>query len=147
MDGDNTANATLDARGPAIAPNNASPGLIHSVETLWADLRGVAYDHLLLATLEVQRAGESFAAIMVYGFVISALLISAWLGTACALVLWLIDNGFTASVALLLVALFNLLGAIAFAMAIRRKSHFLRFPATVRSLTRTGKTATAVDDS
>lgn len=130
----------MDTRSPS--PDDAAqdgtpapaPGLISSVEALWDDLRGIAHDHLRLATLEARRAVQSLFSIAVYGIVIGMLMAAAWLAAAGAMVLWLIDGGFGASAALLLGAALNLLGAVGFTLLVRRKSLLLRFPATVRRL-------------
>jgi len=62
------------------------------------------------------------------------LCVSAWLGIVAALVLWLVDRGVPASAAVMGAVVLNLLGAFGFVLAIKRTSHALRFPATVRAL-------------
>lgn len=108
------------------------PGLIDNLGALWAELRGRAHDHLQLAALEAQRAVLSLVWIAIYGTVIGMLVAATWLVVAGALVLWLIDYGLGASTALLLGAALNLLGALGFALLMRRKSQVLLFPATLR---------------
>ncbi|MGL1833641.1 hypothetical protein ACKVEX_08545 [Rhodocyclaceae bacterium SMB388] len=117
-----------DAGAPAPVP-----GLIENLGALWAELRGSAHDHLQLAALEAQRAVLSLVWIAIYGTVIGMLVAATWLVVAGALVLWLIDYGLGASTALLLGAAINLLGALGFALLMRRKSHVLLFPATLRA--------------
>jgi uncharacterized membrane protein YqjE len=107
--------------------------LIESLGALWADLRVSAHDQLQLAALEAQRAVLSLVWMAVYGTVVGMLVAAAWLVVAGAVVLWLIDIGLGTSTALLLGAALNLLGAIAFALLMRRKSEVLLFPATLRS--------------
>ncbi|MEO8135960.1 MAG: phage holin family protein [Betaproteobacteria bacterium] len=119
---------------PAAPPPPTAPGLMESVEALWHDLLGLGGDYLRLAALETQRAGESLVAIVVFGIVVGVLVVSAWLGLAGALVLWLMENGVNGSLAMLAAVLFNLAGAFGFVLAIRAKSYNLRFPATVKSL-------------
>lgn len=136
------ANASVDeVPSPGVPANE--PGLIDALHALWNDLRGLAHDHLELAALETQRAGQSLASIVVYGIVAGVLGVSAWIGLASAVVLWLTDRGMTASTALLLAALLNLAGALGFAIAIRIKSRYLRFPATLRSLSLRRESAAA----
>ena len=133
MDQARAANPPPGAEPPVSAPG-AELGLIATAEALWADLRGMLHDRLQLAALETQRAAESLVAILAYGIVVGVLAAGAWLSLAGAMVLWLIDQGMPASAALLLAALHNLIGVFGFALAIRRKSRHLRFPATLRSL-------------
>jgi len=133
------------ARDDARAAHDA--GLIDNGRALWNDLRGLAHDQLRLAALEAQRAGESLVAIVAYGIVVGVLLAGAWLGAAIAFVLWLVGLGVGASAALLVAVLINLAGAVAFAVAIRRRSRYLRFPATVRSLAPVDEAAAAAERS
>ena len=138
MDAANAADSgperpSVAADGAASA-ESVSAGLIDNASALWVDLKGLAHDHLELAALETRRAGESLVSIVAYGVVVGVLGVSAWLGLAAALVLWLIDRGVPASGALILAVLVNLAGAFGFVLAIRRTSQALRFPATVRAL-------------
>ncbi len=119
---------------PSSSAPAVDPGLLASAEALWHDLSGLAHDYLRLAALEAQRAGESLVSIIVFGIVTGLLVVSAWLGLAGALVLWLIGIGWHASLAMLLAVVINLAGAAGFVFAIRAKSHNLRFPAIVNSL-------------
>jgi uncharacterized membrane protein YqjE len=105
-----------------------------TADALWGDLRGIVQDHLQLLALEAQRAGESLAHILAYSLVIGVLLLSTWLALSGALVFWLVEYGLAPSAALLLFALFNVMGMASLAFAIRRRSRLLRFPATQRSL-------------
>lgn len=140
MDSASMACPPRDDASPADAPAGA-PGLSESALALWDDLRGLAHEQLQLAALEARRAGESLVSMVAFAIVAGVLAASAWVGTTGALVLWLIESGVAASAALLLAAVLNVLGAFGFAVAIRRKSHYLRFPATVRSLGRDGEAA------
>jgi uncharacterized membrane protein YGL010W len=62
------------------------------------------------------------------------LLIDAWLGLMAAAVLGLVESGMVASNAILLAVAFNLLFTLLLFGVIRRKSYFLPFPGTLRSL-------------
>ena len=55
-------------------------GLPKEAELLWCELRGLAHDHLQLAALETQRAGESLVTMIAVGMIVAGLLLSAWLG-------------------------------------------------------------------
>jgi len=68
------------------------------------------------------------------GVMVAFLLSSAWLGLMAAAVLGLIDKGVVASSAILLAVVFNLLLALILCRVMRRKSRYLQFPATLRSL-------------
>lgn len=110
-------------------------GLPKEVELLWCELRGLAHDHLQLAALETQRAGESLVTMIAAGMIVAGLLLSAWLGLMGAAVLALTSRGVMGSgSALLLAVAVNLLVALALGGVIRRRSHHLRFPANTRSL-------------
>ena len=109
-------------------------GLMDTADALWGDLRGIVQDHVQLLALEAQRAGESLAHILAYSLVIGVLLLSTWLALSGALVFWLIGYGLAPGAALLLFALFNVVGMASLVVAIRRRSRLLRFPATQRSL-------------
>jgi uncharacterized membrane protein YqjE len=108
--------------------------LLEDVQSLWHDLLGLTHDHLLLAALETRHAGESLVSMMLAGIMVAFLLSSAWMGVMVAVVLGLIENGITASDAIMLAVALNLLLALTLIFVIRRKSRSLQFPATLRSL-------------
>jgi len=123
---------------PPIQPP-CDDGLLNGVQAVWEDWRGIAHAHMHLLGLEAQRAGESLSAILKYGLLIGMLLFGAWLALAVALVWWLTDFGCAPPLALLLVALLNSMGVIRYSAALRRRSQYLRFPATMRSLQKNGQ--------
>lgn len=105
------------------------------VALIWGELRGLAHDHLQLAALETQRAGESLVTMMTAGMMVAGLLLSGWLGLMAAAVLMLTSRDIIAiDNALLLAVAGNLLVALMFCGVIRRRSHHLRFPANTCSL-------------
>jgi uncharacterized membrane protein YqjE len=114
-------------------PMNSS-GVLEDAQSLWYELRGLTHDRFRLAALETRRAGESLVSMIMLGVMIAILLSCAWMGLMAAAVLWLIDNGVVASRAILLAAAFNLLFGLILFGVIRRKSRYLQFPATSRSL-------------
>lgn len=136
---DPTRPSPHEAGAPDSAPG---AGLGASFTALWTDLSGSAHDHLQIIALEGQRAALSLVWIAVYATVVGMLVAATWLAAAGALVLWLIDSGLGASAALLLGAAINLLGVFGFLFLIRKKSHALAFPATLRSLERDATTST-----
>jgi len=109
-------------------------GVLEDAQLLWHELRGLGVDRIRLAALETQRAGDSLVSMVISGVMIAVLLISAWLGLLAAAVLVLIENGFAASSVILLAVAANLLLTLILFGAIRRKSRFLQFPSTLRSL-------------
>jgi len=108
--------------------------VLEDAQSLWHELRELSQDRFRLAALETQRAGKSLVAMIVAGVMVAVLLSGAWLGLMAAAVLGLIANGVVASSAILLAVAFNLLLALILCGAIRRKSRYLQFPATIRSL-------------
>lgn len=109
-------------------------GLLDESLALWFELRGLSHDRLWLAALETQRAGMSLVIMIVAGAMVAVLLNGAWLGLLAAAVQWLVENGIMMSSAILLAVAFNLLLVLVLCGVIRRKSRYLRFPATLRSL-------------
>ncbi len=108
--------------------------LLDDAQALWFELRGLSHDRLRLAALETQRAGMSLVIMIVAGLMVAVLLNGAWLGLVAAAVQWSIENGIMASSAIMLAAAFNLLFALILCGVIRRKSRYLGFPASLRSL-------------
>jgi len=109
-------------------------GVLEDARSLWHELRGLTHDHFRLAALETQRAGQSLVAMIMAGVMVAILLSGAWLGLVAAAVLWLVENGVAASSAILLAVAVNVLVALILYGVIRRKSRYLQFPATLRSL-------------
>jgi len=109
-------------------------GVLEDAQLLWDELRGLSVDRIRLAALETQRAGDSLVSMIISGVMIAILLMSAWLGLLAAAVLVLIENGVAASSVILLAVVANLLLTLILFAAIRRKSRFLQFPSTLRSL-------------
>ena len=67
--------------------------------------------------------------------VISALLLGfAWLGLCGVLVLWLVEQNLSPSLALLAAVLLNLAGVLGFVLAARRKQRLLSVPGTHKGI-------------
>jgi len=109
-------------------------GALEDARSLWQELRELSHDRFRLAALETQRAGYSLVSMLMAGVMIAVLLIGAWLGLLAAAVLRLVEHGVAASSAILLAVVFNLILSLLLFAVIRRKSRYLRFPATLRSL-------------
>lgn len=112
----------------------APPGVMASIETLWGEVRAIAYDQLQLVALEARRAALGLVTMVVEGIVVGMLVAAGWIATVAAFSLWLIEQGLETSAALLVAALLNLAGALGFALAIRRKSRLLSLPARAARL-------------
>ena len=109
-------------------------GVLEDAQSLWHELHELIHDRIRLAGLETQRAGKSLVDMIVAGIMVAVLLISAWLGLLTAAVLRLVAHGMVASSAIPLAVAFNLLLTLILFGVIRRKSRYLQFPATLRSL-------------
>lgn len=109
-------------------------GLAQEVWLLWRALSRLAHDHFRLVTLETQRAGASLVTMIAAGVMVAVLLNGAWLGLLAAIVLELINQGISVSSAILLAVAFNVLAALLGCGVIRRKSRYLLYPATRRTL-------------
>jgi len=134
MDPTTAGEQTAGSRATSSDPGHRA-GLSKEAELLWCELRGLAHDHLQLAALETQRAGESLVTMITAGMIVAGLLLSAWLGLMGVAVLELTGSGVMANdSALLLAVAVNLLVALILCGVIRRRSHHLRFPANTRSL-------------
>ncbi len=109
-------------------------GVLEDARSLWHELLGLSHDRFRLAALETQRAGESLVAMIMTGVIVAILLSGAWLGLMAAVVAALVEHGVDVSSAILLAVAANLLLALILCVVIRRKSRYLQFPATLRSL-------------
>ncbi|HRQ66042.1 MAG TPA: phage holin family protein [Xanthomonadaceae bacterium] len=102
---------------------------------LGRDLHSVAHAQLRLAALETRHAGESLVGIVVLGLVAAVLYFSAWLALIAAGLMTLVELGvLTASVALLLGAVINVVLALLLMVLVRQRSRAFLFSATVDSL-------------
>lgn len=118
---------------PVSPPVSNNLRWLNQLPAWWREWCEFAYDRARLAALETQRVGESLVAILIYGIVIGVLVVSAWLGAAGLLAHWLIQHGLGINTALLTIVVLNGTGAYGFALAIRRKSRLLCYPATIAS--------------
>ena len=134
MEPTNALDGKGDPAATGIAPPPGDAGLLDEAKSLWQELRGLAHDQLTLAALETKLAGKSLVTMLAAGLMVAVLLVSAWLGLVGAVVLWLISSGVVASIAMLLAVAANLVFAWLLYQVIRRQSHHLQFPATLRSL-------------
>ncbi len=135
MDPTRSAEQNVGSKAWSTDPSHRSTALPKEVRLLWLELRGLAHDHLELAALETQRAGESLVAMVVAGMLVAGLLLSAWLGLMGAAILALTSRAvMSTGSALVLTAAVNLLAALILWNLIRRLGRRLRFPANARRL-------------
>ncbi|MDO9214164.1 MAG: phage holin family protein [Methylococcales bacterium] len=129
-------NAANDATIEQTATHNDPIGsnVLDDIQLLWYELQGLIYEYLQLAVLEARRAGESLVTMIIAGVMVAVLMIGAWLGLMVAAVLMMIEQGMVASTAILLAVIVNLLIALLLCGVIRRKSHYLQFPALLGSV-------------
>jgi hypothetical protein len=113
------------------------PSLVTRAGMLVRDVRDLACDHLELAALEAQRAGQGLAKILGAAVVISILVVSAWLALASGGIVWATANGVSWPVALVIAAVLNIALAGALAYWIKGQAGDLMFSATLRQLRRT----------
>ena len=116
------------------APQPRAPDVLQSAEALWADMRGIAFDHVQLVALEIRSAGESAVMLLALAVLGGALMAGAGMGLAAALVLALMNVGIDAVAALLIAVALTLVGVLLVVLVIRRQTVRLGFPATMRSL-------------
>ena len=109
-------------------------GVLKDIQSLWHELRELSHDHFRLAGLETQRAGVSLVSMIVSGIMLAFLLNAVWFGLMTAMVFSLIENGLETSSAILLAVAFSLLLMLILIGVIRRRSHYLQYPAILGSL-------------
>jgi hypothetical protein len=113
---------------------STSSELAQGVIGLSHELRDLAHDQLELATLETRLTVSSVMTMAVLAVAMAVLVVSAWLALAGAALFGLINLGLAPWVAMLLLVVANLLLTFLCWSMIRRKSHKLGWPATLRSL-------------
>jgi hypothetical protein len=101
---------------------------------LLAGLREAAREQLRQLDLEAQRASQALALMLAYGVLAGLLLGFAWLGLCGVLVLWLVEQSLSPSLALLVAVLLNLAGVLALVLAARAKQRQLSVPGTHKGL-------------
>jgi len=127
------SNTVDNVTPPPIVATGSNVGVLEDAQALWHELLGLSHDRLHLAGLETRRAGLSLVNMVMVGVLAAGLLCSAWMGLLVAAVLGLIENGFMVSSAILFAVALNLMLALFFCRVIHHKSHWLQFPATLRS--------------
>jgi len=120
---------------PVMASDTASPSpelLDNDMRNVARELRGLAHDHIELATLETRLAVRTALGMTMLAVVTAIVLVSAWLALVGAAVLGLIGMGLAPAFAMLLLGAANLLLALFGWLRIRQKLRSLGWPATQR---------------
>ncbi|HEY4373682.1 MAG TPA: phage holin family protein [Burkholderiales bacterium] len=122
------------------AADPLDPTLAGSMRAWWANMRGLGRDYLLLAVLEMQRAGIGLAMMLAACVVIAVLVVTAWMALVAGLVVWAVNAG-TASwpVALCIAAAVNVILAVVMAMQLRSQLTQIFLGATLRQLRGEGR--------
>lgn len=127
-------NDATEARAPAMPPES-SAGVMGEARLLLAEFRGLAHDHLQLATLEARQAAVSLVKMAGLGLLAAVFLLSAWLSLMGAATWYAVEQELlSGSLALALAAGLNLALALLLGFRIYRQSAHLKFAATARSL-------------
>jgi len=127
-------------RGSEPAGASAPPGplldtLFDTLQAVWSDLPGLVSDRVQLLELELRRAGQALARIVML-IVASAILgVTAWVALWGSVVGALAALGLHWAVALGAVFLVNLAGAVLVVARMRALATWLQLPATLRHLT------------
>jgi uncharacterized membrane protein YqjE len=139
----------LRAAGATRAPADAAAGAVameaaaaSDEASVFAALRGLVgdawalvHDHLLLATLEAQRAVKSLTRMLIAGIFAAVLLVTSWLALIGAAMFWWVgSSGASWAQAFLTMAVVNVAVGIAAMLWIRRLAADLLFSATLRTL-------------
>lgn len=121
----------------AMLNDTASPsrGELHEDMTrLIGEFRGLAHDHLELATLELRLSVNTLIRMAIISIFTALVLVSAWLALVGAGALGLVSVGVAPVLAVLLLAAANLLLGLVGWLWIRRLSHWLGWAATQRAI-------------
>ena len=135
MDSRTTKNETVEQTATSNRSENDSR-IVDDIQSLWHELRELNHAHFRLAALEAQQAGNSLLVMLIAGILIAILLSVTWAGILTATVMALSRHEIlTDNILLILLAVaLNLLLVLILWGVIRNKGHYLRFPATLRSL-------------
>lgn len=122
---------------PEMASNTVSSSperLGEEVIHLTHELRGMLGDHLELAILETRLTVSTVLRMVIIAIVAAVVLVSAWLALIGSAVLALISLGLAPAIAMLLLVVANLFLGFLCWLGLRRKSHSIGWPATLRVL-------------
>lgn len=120
--------------------NSPDPGLGGAFRAWWANVHGLGRDYVLLAVLEMQRAGIGLAMIVAASVVSAVLVVTAWTAVVASLVVWAVNSGTSSwPAALGIAAGVNIALAVVIMMQLRRQMTHLFLGATLRQLRGEGR--------
>jgi uncharacterized membrane protein YqjE len=123
--------------GPPVATRDASappPDLGEHAASFANELRGLVHDHLELVTLETRLCIHNLLRMTVVAVLSGLVLAGAWFALSGAAVLVLINVGVAPAMAMVLLAVANVLLALGGWLLIRHTSARLGWPAIQRTL-------------
>jgi len=112
----------------------AAKGVFGKFTGVFTSARQMLGDFVELVAFEARRAGLSLVWMIMLGVVAAMLLVTTWLALMTALAFWLVSLGVTLAGAIAIVAVTNLLMAVAIGFVCFLLSRNLLFPATRRQL-------------
>ncbi len=105
-----------------------------NVNAILSSVRQTVADFFELVSLELQRAGVTLMWMVAGGIFAALLMVTAWIGLMAGLALWMISLGTSAVVAVVGLAMANLLGGCAILSWCMNRTSDLALPATRRQL-------------
>lgn len=130
---------------PAGAAARLPSGWGDRIRRIVTDLRQIGHDHVELAVLEAQRAGQVLVRTIAAAVAVSVLAATAWLGIVAALVVWLTE-AVSWPVALLIGAGACLAVAGGIVWWVMKHLPEMMFSATLRQLRATAQGEDEADD-
>jgi len=127
--------AAKDAGVRAETPPRTS-GVFREVAGVLDSARESLSNFLDLVTLEARRAGLALFWMVAWAVVAAVCIITTWLGLMAALAMWVVSLGLLPLVAVILVAVLNLIAGAVLIRVCVGLSRDLLFPATRRQLAR-----------
>jgi len=107
---------------------------VSELRALIALLPAVITDRVRLLTLELHRARNALALLVVLGLVATLMLGTAWFAMWAALAAWIVSSGVAWGWAALAVMMINLVVAVVLLLKARRLGPLVALPATARRL-------------
>ena len=134
-----SAEAPAAANDPGLRAGTPprTAGVFGEVAGVLDSARESLSNFLELVSLEGRRAGLALVWMVAWAVVAAVCIITTWLGLMAALAMWAVALGLQPVVAVILVAILNLVAAVVLIRVCVGLSRGLLFPATRRQLART----------
>jgi len=116
------------------SPADSVASAVSELRALIALLPAVITDRVRLLTLELHRARNALALLVVLGLVATLMLGTAWFAMWAALAAWIVSSGVAWGWAALAVMMINLVVAVVLLLKARRLGPLVALPATARRL-------------